>query len=274
MVLLAGCRVDTRVSVVEHGGGDGTVAVTVTFDAAAVQALGGQAQLAKQLRYADLESGGWAVAGPSLLSGGAASVTVTHGFSSPSQLSQLMSSLAGDTSTHPFRLSVSDNGGFWTNKTVVKGAVDLRCGLDCFGDPGLQSALGGPLGVDPQPLEGTAGDPAQIFHFAFAVRLPGHVDPSAGNPVVARDGTLTWSPRLGSLVDVGAQSESVDWGHVVLVAVLAGLAVLGGGFGSWRPRRRRRPQQAPGDVAQSEAPVGEPVAAEPGGGDTSPWPTV
>ncbi|HET6914914.1 MAG TPA: hypothetical protein VFH56_02375 [Acidimicrobiales bacterium] len=273
-VLLAGCRVDTRVSVVESTGGGGTVAVAVTFDAAAVDALGGQTELAKQLRYADLQSQGWTVSGPTLLRDGGASVSVSHGFSGGAQLSELMAALAGDSASHPFRLRLSHSGGFWTDRTALTGAVDLRCGLNCFGDPGLRTSLGNPLGVSPQPLEGAAGESAtRVFSFELALRVPGHVDSSTGNPAVARDGTLTWSAPLGSEVLVGAASQSVDWGHVILAAVLAGLVIVSGGFGGWRVRRRRRHKSAPGDVELVPAPVGEPVAADPGGDLTS-WPRV
>ena len=279
-VLLAGCRVDTRVSVVGSSGGGGTVAVAVTLDARAVDALGGQTELAKQLRYADLQSEGWSVSGPTLLRGGGASVTVTHGFSGGAQLSELMSALAGDSSSHPFRLSVSHSGGFWTDKTAVTGAVDLRCGLNCFGDPGLRASLGNPVGVSPQPLEDASGESAtRVFSFELALRVPGHVDSSAGNPAVARDGTLTWSAPLGSEILVGAVSQSVDWGHVILVAVLAGLVVIGGGLGGGGLRRRGRRKSAAGDVALAPAAVGDVGSLAGAPGETSPadpwaWPKV
>lgn len=277
-LLLAGCRVDTRVSVVERAGGDGTVAVTVTFDASAVKALGGQTVLAKQLSYADLQSAGWTVSGPTPGAGGATSVTVSHGFSDGAGLAQLLSDVAGGGkagAARPFRLTVSHGGGFWTDRTVVKGAVDLRCGLDCFGDPGLQASLGSPIGVTPGPLQGAAGQTAaQVFHFDLAVRLPGHADSSVGSPAAARDGTLTWSAPLGSAVTVGAVSETVDWAHVILVAVLAGLALVAGGGGlGWRLVRRRRRKSAPGDVDAVPVLVGETPAADPGG-DLTAWPTV
>ena len=272
--LLSGCRVDTRVSVVERAGGSGSVAVTVSFDAAAIKALGGQSELARQVQYSDLLSAGWTVSGPTLASGGGASVTVTHGFSDGAQLSQLMSSVAGSGAVHPFHLKVSDSGGFWTDKTVVQGTVDLSCGLGCFGDPGLQAALGGSLGVAPQPLEGSAGQtPAQVFHFGLAVRLPGHVHSVTGGPTKARDGTLEWTPVLGSSVAVGAVSETVDWAHVILVSVLAGLVLIGGGGGfGWRMVRRRRRRSAPGEADAQAEPPGEPVS--PIAGDAPSWPVV
>ena len=273
-VLLAGCRVDTRVSVVEGTGGAGTVAVAVTFDAAAVDALGGQTELAKQLRYADLQSEGWTVSGPTLLRGGGASVTVSHGFSGGAQLSEVMSALAGDPASHPFRLRLSHSGGFWTDRTAVTGAVDLRCGLDCFGDPGLRASLGNPLGVSPQPLEGAAGESAtKVFSFELALRVPGHVDSFTGNPAVARDGTLTWSPPLGSEAVVGAVSQSVNWGHVVLVSVLAGLVLVAGGGGlGWRAVRRRRRRGLPGEEAVEPSLPGEPAPSV--AADLTSWPRV
>lgn len=268
--VLSGCHVDTRVSVVEKGGGSGSLAVTVTLDRDALNALGGETALAKQLQYGDLESAGWTISGPNPIAGGGVSLSATHGFSSAGELSQLMSDVAGSGpgagSARPFRLSVSSGGGFFTDKTTVRGAVDLRCGLDCFSDPGLQSALGGPLGVTPQPLEQAAGQTAaQVFHFSLALRMPGHPHSAAGAPSVARDGTLTWSAPLGKSTVVGAVSESVDWGHVILVAVLAGLVIVGGGGGSlWRWRRRRRRRGLPGEP-ERDLP-GEPVASVPGEG--------
>lgn len=266
--VLSGCRVDTRVSVVEKGGGAGSFAVTVTLDKSALDALGGETALAKQLQYGDLESAGWTISGPNPVAGGGASLSATHGFSSGAELSRLMSDVAGSGpagSAHPFRLTVSSGGGFFTDKTTVRGAVDLRCGLDCFADPGLQSKLGGPLGVTPQPLEQAAGQTAaQVFGFSLALRMPGHPRSAAGAPAVSRDGTLTWSAPLGRSTVVGAVSESVDWGHVILVAVLAGLVLLGGGFGWWRWRRRRRRRGLPGET-ERDLP-GEPVASVPGEG--------
>ena len=276
-LLLAGCRVDTRVSVVERPGGDGTVAVTVTFDDSAVKALGGLTVLAKQLSDADLQSAGWTVSGPTLASGGGASVTVSHGFSDGAELSRLLSAVAGSGTAggaHPFRLTVSHGGGFWTDRTAVNGTVDLRCGLDCFGDPGLQASLGSPTGVSSNPLARASGEtPAQVFSFQLAVRLPGHVDASAGRPAAARDGTLTWSAPLGSAVAVGAVSESVDWTHVIVVAVLGGLLIAGGGGFGWRVVRRRRRKSAPGDVDLVPALAGETSSADPGG-DLTAWPRV
>lgn len=264
-------------SVVEQSRGSGTLAVTVALDDSAVKALGGEEALAHQLQYADLQATGWSVSGPSPVPGGGASVTVSHGFSNGAELSRLVSDVAGGgpPGKRPFRLTLSDGGGFFTDRTVVRGAVDLRCGLDCFGDPGLKAALGGSLGVAPQPLEGAAGETAaQVFHFALAVRLPGHPKPSSGSPSVGRDGTLTWAPALGSSTLVGAASESVDWAHVILVAVPGGLVIIGGAFGAWRLRRRRRRKKAgPGDVDLTSGPPGEHAAltAAPGDAAADPW---
>lgn len=282
-MLVSGCHVDTRVSIVERSRGSGSLAVTVALDGAAVQALGGQAALARQLQYADLQATGWTVAGPAETAGGGESVTVSHGFSSGAELSRLVSDIAGSgpPGSRPFRLSLSDAGGFFTDRTALSGTVDLRCGLDCFGDPGLKAALGGSLGVAPQPLEGAAGQTAsQVFRFALAVRLPGHPKPSSGSPSVSRDGTLTWAPALGSSTVVGAVTESVDWAHVILVAVLGALVIAGGGFGGWRWRRRRwwrwrrrrRRAVLPGADDEAAAPPGEPVDTVPG--DSVEWPRV
>jgi hypothetical protein len=61
---LTGCQVHTSVSIDAGPGGSGTVAVSVSLDAAALSALGGQKALVEQLADTDLTKAGWVVIGP------------------------------------------------------------------------------------------------------------------------------------------------------------------------------------------------------------------
>jgi len=249
LVVLGGCRVDTRVSVLDKGGGHGTVSVSAVLDHQAVQALGGESGLAGQLSVADLTAAGWSVSGPSSTPGGGATFTVSHGYSNPAEASRLLAEVAGTgpQSSRPFQLTVSNHGGFFHDRDVISGRIDLTCGLSCFGDQGLQSALGNPNGVATAPLFQQAGQqPAQAFGFTFGARLPGSVDSS--NAASRNRSGLSWTTPLGKVTEVSATSESLNTGHVILLSILGGLfiaAVLVALIFLWRRRggkhaRRRK----------------------------------
>ena len=227
LLLLGGCRVDTRVSVLDRGGGHGTVSVSAAFDRQALQALGGESGLAGQLSTSDLTAAGWTVSGPSPTAGGGATVTVSHGYSNSAEASRLLAEVAGTgpASSRPLQLTVSSHGDFFHNRQTISGRIDLTCGLSCFGDQGLQASLGNPNGVATAPLVQQAGQqPGQAFGFSFGAHLPGSVDST--NARSRNRSGLTWATPLGKVTEVSATSESLNTGHIVLIAVLGGLVVV------------------------------------------------
>jgi hypothetical protein len=239
LFVLGGCRVDTRVSVVDRGGGRGTVSVSAVLDAAALQALGGESGLARQLNTGDLVAAGWTVAAPSPAPGGGATVTASHGYSSPSQAEELLAEIAGSgpAGDRPFHLTVSSQRGFLHVHETLTGRVDLSCGLSCFGDPGLQSALGNPNGVATAPLL-NGKPPSQVFGFTFSARLPGSLQ--SDNASARNRSDLTWTTPLGQVTEISAESERLNTPNVVLFSVLAGVVVAGGAALFIRRRRRKR----------------------------------
>jgi LPXTG-motif cell wall-anchored protein len=82
--------------------------------------------------------------------------------------------------------------------------------------------------------------PDQVFSFTFDGRLPGALRTSNGTPQPG--GAVRWSPALGHTTEVSAQSETLNTGSVVLVAVLGGIgvAVIVGLLVWWLVRRRRK----------------------------------
>jgi len=241
LVVLGGCRVDTTVSVVDRGGGQGTVSVLAVLDRQAVQALGGESGFAGQLSTSDLTAAGWTVSGPSPTAGGGATVTVSHGYSNSAEASRLLAEVAGTgpASSRPFQLTVSSHGGFFHNQQTISGRIDLTCGLSCFGDQGLQAALGNPNGVATAPLVQQAGQqPGQAFGFTFGARLPGSVDST--NATSRNRSGLTWTTPLGKVTEVSATSSSLNTGHIVLIAVLGGLVLVAVlvALAVWRRKRR------------------------------------
>lgn len=244
LFVATGCQVTTRVAVNAAPNGSGTLAVTVTLDARAVAAVG---NLARQLQTSDLTQAGWLVAGPVPSAGGSETVTVRHAFSSPAELHALAAQLAGSgpEASRPFQLSLRQTRSFWHTGSELSGHVDLTCGLSCFGDAGLQSALGSAVGVNPSAL----AHPSQTLTFSFSASLGGRVR-STNAP--SRSGSVaTWTPVLGHTTTVLVQTRAFNTGHLVLVVVAAvGLAVVVGVLLVLLWRRRRRSHLSPGSPAE------------------------
>jgi hypothetical protein len=240
LLVATGCKVTTRVAVTAAPNGSGTLAVTVTLDAQAVAAVG---NLAQQLQTADLTKAGWLVAGPVPSAGGSETVTVRHTFSSPEELHALAAQLAGSgpEASRPFQLDFRRTHSWWHTGTELSGVVDLKCGLSCFGDAGLQSTLGSPVGVHFAPL----AHPSQTFAFSLSAALNGHV---VSTNAPSRNGSVeTWTPVLGETTAVLVKTQAVDTGHVVLTGVLAAvglIVVVVALVLAWRWRRRRRRRAA------------------------------
>jgi hypothetical protein len=242
---LTGCRVQTQVAVYQASSGRGVVAVSVSLDRAALTAIGGAPALAAQLQTADLRSAGWTVTRPVAGPGSTTVVSASHAYATPAQASALVAELAGSGPAggggRPFQLSLQQRNGFWRNETVLGGQVDLRCGLNCFGDSGLSSALGFPTGVNPAALAGPGQQPDQVFTFSFDTRLPGHLVSSNGTALP--DGGVRWTPGLGQRLQLAALTRTWNTGRIVAAIVAAGVVVvLGIGLAVywWLRRRRRR----------------------------------
>ena len=157
---MAGCQVNTRIAIDAVAGGRGVVAVTVTLDAAAAAAIGGQGGAWRpSCRTRTWWQPDGRSTGPTPGPGSTTVISASHPFATPAEASALVGELAGDRAdgSRPFRLSVSRTASFWRTDTTLTGTVDLTCGLACFGDSGLDRALGSPVGVNPAPLESAAG---------------------------------------------------------------------------------------------------------------------
>lgn len=252
LLALTGCQVHTTVAVTARPDGHGSVTVTVALDPAALAAIGGKAALAGQLRTADLTAAGWTVSGPGPGPGGTTVVAVNHGFSDLAQASALVGEVAGSgpSGERPFRLAVTTRHTYWATTTALTGTVDLRCGLACFGDSGLQSSLGSPVGADVGPLSQAARQsPGQLLTFEVTARLPGHLRSS--NALMSSGGLLHWTPKLGAVESLTAETRMVQTGriHAVEGAIAGGaalvlLVLLWLVWRLWRRRRRSRRDRA------------------------------
>ena len=241
LLVLCGCSATAQVSVAARPNGTGAVTVTVTLDKSATASVG---DVASELQTSDLAAAGWRVTGPTAEAGGSMVVSATKPFATLAQASLIVQEIAGSgpAGSRPFRLAITRHHTFWKTTTTLSGAVDLRCGLSCFGDPGLQTAIGSATGINPA---GAGSDPSGIFHFAMAVSLPGKLH---STNAASHDGTqLRWTPNLGSEVPLAAVTETADTAHVeeVTVAGAVGLCLVLGVVAwrlirRWRKRRRRK----------------------------------
>ena len=249
---LTGCSVATRVTLTVDSSGRGSVVVTVNMDRAALDAVGGLARLQSELAVGDLEAAGWSVTGPiapgtrahataaNQAGAGGAVITVSHGFSGLAQAQSLVSEVAGPG---VFQVQLASHHGFWHTTFHLTGAVDLTCGINCFGDAGLRTATGSPVGVDPGALAARTGQtPARVFTFQFDGRLPGHVHAGPGG-TTGSGGSVLWAPVLGQKAVLSASSQSVNRSAVEEVSGAAGVVLLVvASFTLWRVGRwaRRR----------------------------------
>lgn len=271
VLVLTGCSVATRVTLTVDPSGRGSVVVTVIMDQAALDAVGGVARLQSELAVGDLVSAGWSVTGPIVqgsrgsatvahpAEAGGAVITVSHGFSGLAQAQSLVSEVAGPG---VFEVQLVSHHSFWHTTLHLTGAVDLTCGINCFGDAGLRTATGSSVGVDPGALAGETGQtPAGVFTFQFDGRLPGHVHVGPGG-TVGLGGSVLWAPELGQKVVLSASSESVNRSAVEEVVGAAGVVLLlVASYGLWwigrlawrRLPARHTPQHrkhGPGDRVQ------------------------
>jgi hypothetical protein len=197
VLLLTSCQATVGVRVDAHGDGSGAVRVTLTLDKEAADAVRQRVpDLASQLRKSDLTQSGWTVTGPKAGRDGSQVLTATRSFANPGQLSAVMAELSGPTG--PFQsFKLTRTASFATVRTRFSGSVDLRNGLNGFGDPVLHQQLGGSdIGVDPAQVQqrlGVALD--KVFGFNVSARLPGK--------------TMLWTPVVGQRIDLVATSSQM-----------------------------------------------------------------
>ena len=240
-------------------------------------ALGGTSSLESGLDLSDLRAEGWLVRVSRALTGGGVVVSLSHPFATTEQAGALLSDLAGTgpPANRPFRLELSRERSFWHVYSRLTGVVDLSCGLACFGDAGLKSALGSSTGVDPASLgAASTARAAEVFGFSFFATLPGRVHdsnasaeipssptaPAVGaEPLTTRgssDGRSTqqWDTALGTVTEINLVTQAWNTRSVTAVVVVSALGgVLLASLAVWVGVRRRRGRGERGGVPRHRA---------------------
>ena len=230
-VLLAGCRVDTRVDINLHGDGSGTLQSTITFDADAVDQMGGAAALEQAVPLGDLRAAGWTITPFRRGTGGTTVITFSHPFADQRDLALRIVDLAGPRGILQNPKIVHDRGWF-RSRDAVSIVVDVRSpAVGIVHDAALAARLRA-AGTDPAQLEAVlAVQLKSALHVSVIIHLPGGL-------------TKRYDAANGSVKNFRVKDGGVDWDRVVkfgiglALALLAVLFFLAATVGIRRNRRR------------------------------------
>jgi hypothetical protein len=209
VAVLAGCRVQTEVTIDVADDGSGVVAVGVGLDPDATSRVPG---LDEVLRLDDLTAAGWEVEGPQVEDDGHTWVRASKPFADPDGLAVVLAEVTGPDG--PFQgFALTEDRLLARTTYELTGTVDLSGGLEAFTDEELAALLGGePLGASVEELEAQLGEPlADVFTMDVAVSMP--------------DGTeSSWQPAFTDAEPTAIEASATVWRPDTLA--LAGVAVL------------------------------------------------
>lgn len=230
-LLLAGCKVDTTVTIEVKDDGSGTVTVAAHLDAAAVHAVEIQGKkIADSVRLDDLKNAGWKIEPWTTADDGSATLTLSKAFTSPDQVAGILGEVSGTNG--PLRdVTASRDRGLLATNYSVKGAVDLGAiATGVTTDPGLVFSLSNAQ-VDVNAIDASLLQQLKdALSVTVVVNTPG--------------GTTTVTGVPGQRVAVDASSSVRDTRRIVLILgaivllVLAVVVWFGGRQSRYRQRAR------------------------------------
>jgi hypothetical protein len=253
-IALASCRLDVAVDMNVEPDGTGTLTVVATADAELVTKV---PTIADNLATDDIVAAGWAVDGPTTTPDGGVTVTLTHGFFSDEDATNLLNSLGP-----PFNdmAMVRNTSGANSDATTrISGLLGLPDGFASFADDDLVSAVGGVPFAD--QIAAAGATPQSSMAVTWRVALPGTIQQAETNATELEDGRLQWTVPLDTTVldarAVSVQSPGDDrwWARplsvVALVALVAWIAFMTLFIGyvawaRWQRTHRRPPPRAAG----------------------------
>ena len=231
VVLLAGCRVDARFDITTRDDGSGTLRVTITVDADAVQQLGGSTGLAQTVPLDDLRTVGWTISPWTRATRGSQTITLSHPFVDQGDLVRRVVDLTGPRGVlqNP---TVTRERGWFSSRDAVSVVVDVRSpSVDIVHDAPLAARLRA-AGFDPALLERQlAAQLKSALHVSVVVHLPG------GH-------TESYDAVPGSINALRVVHGGTDWDRVsrfvigLTLALLAAAFLLAASVGARRSRRR------------------------------------
>jgi hypothetical protein len=234
-VLLAGCKVDTTLTIDVHDNGGGSVRIRVALDADAVQnAQAGGGRLEDRVRLGDLQAAGWTVSAWRRAPDGSATVSLRKDFANAGELAGVVAELSGKNG--PLRgVTLERNRGLLSTDYKVKGQADLsRFTAGVANDPDVVAQLTGQR-VDVAQVDQHL---AQQINDAFRLRIR----------FVFPGGDVTQvEPKPGKKVSLATTTTQFDTTRVMLLAGAVVLGVVGVVVFIWgEARRRQRRRGRPG----------------------------
>jgi hypothetical protein len=229
-LLLAGCKVDTALTIAVHDDGGGTVGVRVALDAEAVQnAEVGGGKLEDRVRLDDLQAAGWTVSPWRRAPSGGATISLRKDFANAGELARVVNELSGNTG--PLRgVKLERDRGVLSTDYKVSGAADLRqLTAGVAADPDVVSQLTAQRVDVAQVEQRLAQQINDAFHLRVRLVLPG-------------GDTRTIDVEPGKRGSLDTSTSQLDTTRVALLAVAVVLAVAGIFLffrGEIRSRRRR-----------------------------------
>jgi hypothetical protein len=229
-LLLAGCRVDTTLTINVDDDGSGSVRVRVALDADAVQnAQAGGGMLEDRVRLGDLQAAGWRVSRWRRARDGSATVLLRKNFANADDLAGVIAELSGEDG--PLRgVTLERDRGLLFTEYKVSGVTDLsQLTAGVANDPELVARLTAErvdLAQIDQRLTQQIND---AFRLRIRLALPG------GDVKEVR-------PEPGKKVSLATTSSQLDTTRALLLAAAVVLGVLGIFVlvrGEMRGRRRR-----------------------------------
>ena len=203
------CQTAIDVTVQSEADGRGVVEVRATLDneaAAATKAMG------MTFRSDDLRAAGWIVDAPRESRGGELTYRVSRSVENADEATAALISLGP-----PFSSFVVERDHALIRTTYrVRGTVDLRSGLETFGDDILRQRLGSTsaIGLDTQELERQLGGPA-----AKGVAFTVHADVPGAAPRL-------WATPLGTVTTIALAGTIVHLDTIVPLAIALVAAIL------------------------------------------------
>ena len=236
VLLLAGCKVDTTLTIDVHDDGSGSVRVRVALDADAVQnAQAGGGRLEDRVRLGDLRAAGWTVTPWRRAPDGSATVSLRKSFGNAGELAGVVTELSGKDG--PLQgVTLERNRGFLSNEYKIKGNADLsRLTAGIADDPEVVAQLTGQR-VDLAQIDQRL---ARQVNDAFRLRIR-FVLPGGGTEV---------KPEPGKKVSLATSTSQFDTTRALLLAgavVLGALGIVLLVRSELRRRRQRRRGRPPG----------------------------
>jgi len=235
--LLAGCKVDTTLTIDVHDDGSGSVRVRVALDADAVQnAQAGGGMLEDRVRLGDLQAAGWTVTPWRRAPDGGGTVSLRKRFANAGDLAAVVAELSGKDG--PLQgVTLERNRGFLSTEYKIEGDADLsRLTAGIADDPEVVGQLTDQR-VDVAQIDRRL---AQQINDAFRLRI---------RLVFPGGGVTEVKPEPGKKVSLATSTSQFDTTRALLLAGAAALGVLGVVLlvrGELRGRRRRRQGRSTG----------------------------